>query len=167
MNINMINLSEINMHYKMKLLRATREFLNGVSYEYPSFNKWFVEKVVPQHLLNYRDIILALDSDNIAGVSIVKDIEEKKICTFRVALNYRHNGVGKALMERSFITLNADKPIITIPDNKVSDFDAIIRYYQFSLYGEYKDYYINGSYEFAYNGMLNEEIITETTFMTA
>jgi len=71
-----------------------------------------------------------LDGLSVAGLSILKkDLEESKICTLMISEDYRKKGYSKELLESSFDYLGTDKPLITIPSNRIEEFNKIIEFY--------------------------------------
>lgn len=141
-------------------------YLQDLNDSYPDFKNWYYEKVVRDILdkNNRREIIVALseldtteleEKHVITGIAILKkDIDEKKICTFRIHEDYRKLGIGKNLFEECFKYLETNKPVITISSNRKEMFDPLIKYFKFELNQELKDYYKNGSIEYVYNGVL-------------
>ena len=79
---------------------------------------------------------------------------EKKICTLRVIPQYRNNGVGKSLFEKSFEILGTDKPLISISSKRHDMFKKYIQNYNFELTEKLENFYSNGNVEFVYNGKL-------------
>ena len=89
----------------------------------------------------------------IAGVTILKSTkEESKICTMYVAEQYRHNGLGRRLMELSLEWLENDKPVITLDKSKEPDFAGILKHFGFVLQEENCGLYNPGKVELIYNG---------------
>ncbi len=128
--------------------------LNG---EYPNFYDWYYNKVVKALDNQSRSIFVVAEGTDIAGVLIAKDYFEKKICTLRVSPQYCHRGIGKLLFEKSFELLNTDKPIITVSEEHVFEFNKLLKYFNFSKEKIYLNYYRRGKAEISYNGFLNKE----------
>ena len=77
-----------------------------------------------------REIVFCLNNDVPIGVVFLKNSkEEKKICTIYVEKTYRNIGIGTKLLLKSFAFLNTTKPLITMPEYKVKEFDNIIKNY--------------------------------------
>lgn len=131
--------------------------LSMLQEEYPDFEKWFFGKVIPETLSksNKRKVFTAYCENNLAGILITKDAEEKKICTLRVLPNYRNLGIGHQLMDCAIKTLNLAKPLITVSDCHIDEFSNLFREYDFNLtefqYGLYRENHL----EYVFNGSLN------------
>lgn len=98
--------------------------------QYQEYLKWYYTKNIPRVLNGSGDIIFYLDGLTVAGLSILKkDLEESKICTLLINEEYRKKGYSKELLESSFDYLDTDKPLITIPSNRVEEFNKIITCY--------------------------------------
>ena len=70
--------------------------------QYPEYYKWFFSKNIPRVINGNGDIIFYLDGLEITGISILKNDDEKKLCTFMVNPEYRKKGYSKLLLEDSF-----------------------------------------------------------------
>ena len=76
-------------------ITAIYEFLHDLDNEYSNFSKWYYSTVVPELASENRIIYTVLDDGKIVAVLILKDSDEKKICTLRVAEHYQTKA-GKA-----------------------------------------------------------------------
>lgn len=97
--------------------------------QYPDYYKWFFSKNIPRIINGTGDVIFYLDETEIVGVSILKNENEKKICTFMINPKYRKKGNSKILLKDSFEYLKTDKPVITIPEFRLNEFSSIIKAY--------------------------------------
>ena len=77
------------------------------------------------------------------------------ICTFRVKEQFRNNGVGKALFGKCLEVLDTNKPLVTIPEEKLNCFFSIIKYYGLNLEQIPPNYYRDNSCEYVFNGLLD------------
>lgn len=147
--------NELKAIYYKKIYR----YLLNLVFEYQGFNTWYNNLFFTGYdLCNNREIVLCEIDYKIAAVAILKNSSmEKKVCTFRVAKEYQHQGIGHELMERSFELLKTDKPMITLHKNKLSQFSKLLDYYNFSLEQTKKHYYNIFSTELVYNGVLPEK----------
>ena len=147
------NLSnELKPWYRKMLYR----FLFKLNFEYCGFAGWYDSLFSSDIELKCdREIIICEVGYQIAAISILKDQPyEKKICTLRVAKQYRNNGIGHELMELSFDVLNSESPMITLNKNKHSQFESLLNYYNFKLEQVERHYYNILSTELVYNGHL-------------
>lgn len=153
----------------MKLLRLKENdkslvsdvfnFLSDLQNEYGDFKQWFHEKVIPGLTREKRIVYVVKDRDTVVAVLILKNAEEKKICTLRVAKNYRRQGLATWLLKIAFRELQCAKPIITVSSYHINEFDPLLKKNGFSLYMEYANYYKDGISEYAFNGPLNENLL--------
>ncbi|WP_140456886.1 MULTISPECIES: GNAT family N-acetyltransferase [Priestia] len=131
------------------------ESLATLNKNYPEFKTWYYDKIIPGIQNGQREIIMTYDDKLISGISILKNTHsEKKICTLRVSSNYRKNGIGKILFEKSLDILNSDSPIITISENKIHQFRSLLNYYGFELSQVIPGCYVDSQDEYVYNGAL-------------
>lgn len=109
-----------------KLIQQVLILSLKVKQDYPDYKSWFLTTQVPGLYDNTRNIIIAHIKDKIVGfISLKKTKEEKKICTFYVEKNFRRNKIGTILVERAINYLEDEKPLITIPFNKLNEFTRI------------------------------------------
>lgn len=126
--------------------------------EYPEFYSWFYDKVVPGLSNGSREVFIAqttLSFGKVNGVLILKNTNfEKKICTLYVDKESRMNGFGQKFMNIAFNELNTDKPLITVSDNRLNDFDRLLNKFNFESVDALPNYYANNHTEFTFNGHL-------------
>lgn len=135
--------------------------LKNLNIEYPNFKKWFFAKIVPGIADGTRRIFVALDGDVFAAILILKDSDEKKICTLRVSDNYRNEGLGTQLLDLACKELCTAFPLVTVPESHFLEFVRLFSKYHFQLTKTYPDYYRKNSIEYCFNGLLNEKIASE------
>ena len=142
------------------------QFLRILNFEYPNFKKWYWSLFDKQgNLLPNREILYCKSKYSIVAVSILKfELNEKKICTFRVHKNYQGQGIGKLLMEKSFEYLQTDKPLITLHKSKQKQFEKLFNYYNFKQEQSLKNYYKYFSTELSFNGILPQKSICLNKF---
>lgn len=133
--------------------------IKDLTNEYPDFQKWYFEKVLSQ-LNSYRKILAVFEKENLAGILITKDQEEKKICTLRVEEQYRGQGIGSFLMKRSMEILQCQKPLITVSESHLFQFQPLFEKYKFKKVCHYKSYYKKNRREYSFNGYLNNDGFT-------
>ena len=129
-------------------------FLMEANMQYPAFSVWYGNLFTDDMRLKpEREIIVCEKEYEIAGVTILKSTkEEAKICTMYVAEQYRHNGLGRRLMELSLEWLKNDKPVITLDKSNEPDFAGILKHFGFVLQEENCGLYNPGKVELIYNG---------------
>lgn len=124
--------------------------------EYPGFEEWFFGKVVPGVLSGSRLVFVAKYDDRVAGILILKNSDEKKICTLRVAPEFRRMGIGHQLMDCAIDALNISRPVITVSDDHIQEFSRfLIRDYKFVPTEIHYGYYRDDHVEYVFNGTLD------------
>lgn len=150
-----------NLSYELKHLyyKEVFNFASKLIYEYPGFKSWYKSLFTSKYeLCTEREIIICEVDYRIVAIAILKNnFQEKKICTFRVAKAYQHQGIGKEMMELSFEWLESDSPIITLHRNKLDQFSKLLNHYNFNLEQTQRHYYNVFSTELVYNGVLPEK----------
>ena len=140
-------------------------YLKDLAQSYPDFDRWFYNTVIPEleDKTEKREIIIALSeleeikNTVLTGIAILKKTkEEKKICTFRIHEDYRNQGIGTELFEECFKFLGTKKPIFTVSSDRKEMFQGHIDKYHFEEMQQLKDYYMNDSIEYVYNGVLEK-----------
>ena len=132
--------------------------LSFLKTEYPYFHEWFYNKVASGLSDNSRKIFLAttpLSFGKVSGIMILKNNKhEKKICTLYVGREYRARGIGKRFMEIAFNELDTNKPLITVSDNRLKEFDALLNKFNFEFVDALPNYYSYKHIEYTFNGHL-------------
>jgi hypothetical protein len=125
---------------------------------YPKLREWYFKKVVPGLFDGTRTFILELRDGQIAGVAILKDtVNEKKICTISVEDAFKSKGMGFRLFEKSMLLLKSDKPLASVSEDRVQDFEKIFQYFDYEFTSEYKGLYLPQKSEYSFNGVLCNE----------
>lgn len=139
---------------QIRVLYDVYRFLFDLQMEYPSFRSWYVRKIVPGVIAGSRDLLITCEGTKLAGVAILKDGEEKKICTLRVAVDCRRHGVGSGLLDAAINVLGMEQPMITVADSRLHEFEPLFRSSGFRRVQNVSDYYRIGSQEICFNGYL-------------
>jgi GNAT superfamily N-acetyltransferase len=133
----------------------------GIDDYYPEFNNWFWNKVVPSVVTGESSIILAEQHDQIVGVSIVKAGSDPKIRCLRVREEYAGRGVGVHLIDKSLRLLDCDKPVVTVPEEKINDLSRIlVNRFSFNLLKVDRGLYRPGKLEYQFNGEADQRLVT-------
>ena len=135
-----------------QLLEKLYNVTKGLELDYPNHYHWFHEKFCKELDGKAREIIFCLNGGIPVGIVFLKNSkDEKKICTIYVEKAYRNIGIGTQLLLKSFTFLNTTKPLITMPEYKVKDFDNIIKTYNWekteiieSCYSDKNEIIFNG-----------------------
>lgn len=109
--------------------------------QYPGYLKWFYTVNLPRIFKGEGDIIFYLDGLEVVSLSILKNTDEKKICTLLVNEDYQKRGYSKQILEDSFEYLQTETPLITIPTKRLEEFDKIIDAYHWSESSRTDEYY--------------------------
>lgn len=139
-----------------KDVEAVYLFLNDLCGEYNNFRQWYYGTVVPSLTSGKRLIYVVIDNEAIVAVLILKNANEKKICTLRVAENYRHQGIATMLLKIASRELQCTKPLITVSSYHIAKFESLLKKNGFVLFARYPNYYKQGVTEYAFNGYLYE-----------
>lgn len=136
-----------------------------VKNDYPDYKNWYLNTQIPGLYDNTRNIIIAHIKNRIVGfVSLKKTKEEKKICTFYVEKSFRKNQIGTILVKKANEYLETDKPLITIPLNKLNEFTRIGEKYNWEISDIKENLYRLNNPEVIVNGNLEvpeEKVIIE------
>lgn len=134
-------------------LKHTFDILKPLSSFYPDFNNWYWDKVVPGVLLGEDKLIVMKKNEQVAGVSILKDREEKKLRCLRISPEFQQKGMGLYLIDESLKVLDSDKPLCSVSEEMMHDFSRIfINRYEFDLTHVYNNLYRKGKLEYEFNG---------------
>lgn len=140
---------------------CVRKILLSLKQNYPNFDQWLDKKVMTQ-LGNTRKIIVALSGQVIVGVMVLKNtVSERKICTLWVQKEYRKNRIGTDLIKYAIKELETKYPLITVSENSYMNFLSLMEEFNFQLKRRYRGYYQPGVIEYAYNGLLEENVTDE------
>lgn len=128
-------------------------FLMEANMQYPEFSAWYDNLFTDGLCIKpEREIVICEKEYRIAGVAILKRTkEEAKICTMYVAKQYRHNGIGRRLMELSVKWLKSDNPVITLDKSKEPEFAGILNHFGFVLQKRSCGLYRPGKVELIYS----------------
>lgn len=125
--------------------------------EYPQFDRWYFEKVIPETLTGTRAVYTVDVFGDHAGVLILKNSNEKKICTLRVQPPYQGMGIGDYLMRVAIHELKTAHPLITVSSIHIDEFEKLLKKYGFKMteihLGKYQKEYA----ELVFNGHLSEK----------
>jgi hypothetical protein len=128
------------------------KFLRPLSNDYPGFELWYRNKVVPGLRTGARILVPLERSGSLVGVGIAKrDEDERKICTVRIAPSYFGRGLGLKLFDSLLGWLDTDQPHLTVSEQKLPAFERIFDYYRFKITSSRLGRYIPNITEFAYN----------------
>ena len=138
-----------------------------VKNDYPDYKEWYTKVQVPGLYTNERNIIIAHIKDKIVGfVSLKKTPQEKKICTFYVEKSFRRNKIGTILVERAVEFLEEERPLITIPMDKLNEFIKISNKYNWKITDIKENLYRTSTPEVIVNGIItstNQSLSQETS----
>lgn len=145
------------IQYIQKLLNDVLILSMQVKDDYPNYRNWYQTVQVPGIYDGSRNIIIAHISDRIVGfVSLKKTPEEKKICTFYVEKSFQKNKIGSLLATKAVEYLEEDKPLITIPMDKLHQFTRIGEKYNWEITDVKENLYRTTTPEVIVNGRTPE-----------
>jgi len=135
--------------------RAVYSNIAHLEQSYPKFKEWYTTKVVDGIMNGSRSFIIELRDGKIAGVAILKDdVSEKKVCTISVDKEFQAKGLGFRLFEKSMRLLDTDKPLASVSENRLPEFEKIFQHFNYECSAEYRGLYIPRKSEFSFNGVL-------------
>lgn len=152
----------IDQNYPLEVLQKMLNDVLVLSMEvkgdYPDYKQWFLNTQVPGLYDNTRNIIIAHLNNKIVGfVSLKKTASEKKICTFYVEKSYRRNKVGTILVEKAIEYLEEERPLITIPMDKLNEFIKIGNRFGWQITDIKENLYRTTTPEVIVNGTITEK----------
>ena len=113
-----------------KLVHDVYVATDWIGEDYPHHFDLYYSKYIPGVLSGEREIIACYVDGQIAAVAILKKCEgESKLCTLFVKPEFRKQGIATSLLTASFAWLGTTKPLITIADYKLPQFQSIIKKY--------------------------------------
>lgn len=144
-----------SVEYINKILNKILILSMQVKDDYPDYRQWFQTVQIPGIYDGTRNIIVAHINDKIVGFVSLKKTDEKKICTFYVEKNYRKNKIGALLAEKAINYLEEEKPLITIPMDKLHEFIKIASKYNWKVTEIKENLYRTTTPEVIVNGSIN------------
>ena len=144
-----------SVEYINKILNKILILSMQVKDDYPDYRQWFQTVQIPGIYDGTRNIIVAHINDKIVGFVSLKKTDEKKICTFYVEKNYRKNKIGALLAEIAINYLEEEKPLITIPMDKLHEFIKIASKYNWEVTEIKENLYRTTTPEVIVNGSIN------------
>ncbi len=136
------------------LAYSAYEFLRPLEQEYPQFSKWYFDKVINTLYENKRTLLIVRHGYFTAGMAILKDEKEKKICTLRIHPGYQKRGIGTFLLHSSIKRLKTDKPLITVACAHVEQFRRLLNRFGFVLSDVRTKMYTPCRDEYIFNGTI-------------
>lgn len=122
-------------------------FLDGL---YKETSRAYVFAVAPESKQWFN--VSGQQVGTLAGCSLLKNTpDEKKICCLFVNPNHRKQGIASNLIERSFMLLNTDKPLMTVAENNLDQLRPLIQRFGFELTSVKDSVYKTGVKEYYYN----------------
>lgn len=119
---------------------------------YPNFSSWYWDKVATGVMLGEDKIIIAEKNNDLVGVSIIKNGEEKKLRAVRVLEKYQKTGAGLYLIDESLKQLKCDKPMCSVAEEMFHSYARMfVERYSFNLSHVYKGLYRSGKLEYTFN----------------
>ena len=144
-----------SVEYINKILNKILILSIQVKDDYPDYRQWFQTVQIPGIYDGTRNIIVAHINDKIVGFVSLKKTDEKKICTFYVEKNYRKNKIGALLAEKAINYLEEEKPLITIPMDKLHEFIKIASKYNWEVTEIKENLYRTTTPEVIVNGSIS------------
>lgn len=160
MKINYVLLSDL-INNKFDIIKITKDIINvtiDTKGDYPEYENWFRYKHIPGVINGERDTILAIYSNKIIGVCNIKKKDEKKICTLYIDYQFRRKRLGIDLVKKAISLLETDRPLITMPENSLSNYKRIIKHFDWKVTNVIDNCYKDGIKEFVFNVNFEDNI---------
>lgn len=136
--------------------REALAFVVPLSADYPGIEDWFVGKVVPGLRAGTRRMVRVDRHGQIAALGIAKaELGEAKICTVRVAPEFIGRGIGVRIFDDLMSWLGTDRPLATVSETKLSDFQRVFEHYGYRLTSVRTGLYVPGRAEYLFNEPLS------------
>lgn len=130
------------------LVRAVQAELAVPAQYYPCFADWLY-KVVLELTAGMRSLVLARSHGRIVGINILKHHEmEKKLCTFWVNPEFRHQHIASTLLNESLRCFGGAAPVISIPQCTLDAFHPLIEQRRFGFLYAKPNLYRRGQKEY-------------------
>ena len=127
-----------------------------ITRDYPDHVDHYYSKYVPGIFDGEREIIACVaDGKYVATAIMKKTDDEKKISTLYVTHEYQNRGIATELLEECFKWLGTTKPLVSIADYKLGQFEKIIEKYGWEQTEVLDGFYNNHSKEIVFNGKLS------------
>ncbi|WP_143134759.1 GNAT family N-acetyltransferase [Burkholderia ubonensis] len=137
------------------LTAIARSNLEAVSSYYPDFGRWYSEKVTPGLYSGERSVLFREISGELAAIAVIKNTpEEKKLCCLRVMPTFQGSGLGIRMFEEAFESLETSRPLLTVAEEQLPQFERIFDYFNFERGEKYPDFYRENKVEYSFNGLL-------------
>jgi hypothetical protein len=131
-------------------------FLLPISQQYPGIEKWFLSKVVPGLDEGTRRLVRLERHGQLVALGIGKnELDEKKICTVRVAPEYAGRGLGIRIFDSLMGWMGTDQPHATVSEEKLPEFEEIFSHYGFRLTSTVRGKYYPDKVEYFFNEPFN------------
>lgn len=121
---------------------------------YPDFESWYWTKVVPGLRDQSRALFVHEQRGQFSVVIAKRTSNEKKLCTVRTNSRSAGQRIATHLIFEAMDWLGCEKPLITVPEERLSEFKSIFSRLDFSL-GQIADsYYRFDRREYVFNGRI-------------
>ncbi len=143
-------------HFLTPAEREALAFILPLSPDYPGIKTWFVNKVVPGLHCGSRHLVRIERQGQIAALGIAKaEGGESKICTVRIAPELQGRGLGIRVFDELMSWLGTDRPLATVSETKLADFQRIFDHYGYRLTSVCTGLYVSGRAEYLFNEPLS------------
>ena len=131
------------------------EISNIIKTEYPNFEEWFNQKVIPDLYLGKRNIVIAYKNNEVVGfVNLKKKNNEKTISNLYIKTSRSYRKIWNNLIDRSIDWLETSNPKFIIPYNKLEEYGSLIINRNWEITSIVK--FNNNNHDVIFNGKGNE-----------
>jgi GNAT superfamily N-acetyltransferase len=154
-----LNDSLYSARRKIVLTAADMEalaFIAPLSPDYPGIEHWFKCRVMPGLQEGTRHIVRFDRQGRIAALGIAKAEDgESKICTVRVAPEFRGRGLGVRIFEELMNWLGDERPLASVSEVKIGEFQRVFDHFGYRLTSVRTGLYLPGRSEYFFNESLS------------
>ena len=143
-----------------ELYQKIGELILPLKEVYPNITQWYETTFLPDFKNGGRKIVLAYNKQNtLIGAALLKNTEEeKKICCLLVREDYRRQGIGRNLMQKSLGILHTETPLITVSDSNLKYMQPLLDEYHFKFSFRRKGVYREENTENYFNNPATEQL---------
>ena len=122
---------------------------------YPNFREWYFGKVCKPSANEERATFIKVGAGRILGIGIAKrSLTERKLCTLWVSPDARDEGLGASIADRAFEWLGTRHPLFTVPEERLGEFQGLLKKWDFTESQKLNGYYRHCRSEYVFNGHL-------------
>ena len=141
-----------------KLYQDILKLTLSVQESYPNYQKWYKNTFLEGLKKGERIILMIENNGKLLGCALLKKTTiERKLCTLFVRPDYRKQGIGSRLLERTTEILG-QKPLASVSEKNMKGVFSLFNHFGFHLSGKKKGKYLPQNTEYYFNDERAETI---------